>query len=220
MNREIPRLVSCPSLTERQVGFLTDVCFGTAIESAPCEGVFVFGSSVHRSVIAKVLADRFVLSPPRALILSGGLISEEDGLTEAESLFCMLRSEGIPRSIQVHLETRSTNTLDNVRFSLSFLEELAECRVAFVSHAYAAGRASRTLQAHVRTGRSYRSQPVPVWPGSGSLTSADWYASASQRDTVWAEYLRIVRYGMRGDISFADIADAGRLFWPTNIPPP
>ncbi|MEX3016920.1 YdcF family protein [Gymnodinialimonas hymeniacidonis] len=85
--------------------------------------------------------------------------------TEAEAMAALLRDEGVPETA-IHLEDRSTNTSENLRFALPILERLGQDHILVVSDAYHLPRASmiaRRLGLHV-TGSAPPMQTARLWP--------------------------------------------------------
>lgn len=77
----------------------------------------------------------------------------------------LLRSADVPASA-IHLEDRSTNTRENLRFALPILRDLGTSRIVIVSDAYHLPRAkliARRLGLHA-TGNAPSLNGARLWP--------------------------------------------------------
>lgn len=87
----------------------------------------VLGAQVRGSVPSKALRrrldtayDYYLEHPDTILILSGGQGTGED-ISEAQAMYDYLCEKGIPASRMVQ-ENRSTNTAENLKFSMAYME--------------------------------------------------------------------------------------------------
>lgn len=74
-------------------------------------------------------------------IVSGGNVTNPP--EEAVVMCHMLAAAGVPKS-QIHLESRSVNTIENIRFSKALAEELGFSKLQFVTDFYHVPRVKLT----------------------------------------------------------------------------
>ena len=201
-NRPIPREVAVDDLSPEEIERITQTVF-VAPESQPVDLLFIFGTSTIdgetlESVARACQQGRF----PKVLVtgLSGRLYSET-GKPVAHIMRDELIARGVPSEI-ILVQDRSTNTLEDVAFSLDVLEKhsIFLDSIAFLCKAHHSGRCLRTLRkffpSQILSPVTYLAEYEGV-----KISKEDWYQHEVSRGRVYGEYLRIIEYTGRGDIA-------------------
>lgn len=123
-----------------------------AVPQEPCPTIIVLGCQVRNTAPSLLLryrieaaADYLREHPMSVAILSGGQ-GEGEGISEAECMYRELTAMGIEAN-RLHLEDRSRNTLENLRFSKELMErEGLRGPVAVVSSDFHIYRALRIAE--------------------------------------------------------------------------
>jgi uncharacterized SAM-binding protein YcdF (DUF218 family) len=158
----------------------------------PADAVLVFGGTDRRRALPA--ADLFRRGLVRRVVLSGGPPKRPTGFaTEAEAMAALLREAGVPPEAMA-LETRATNTLENVRLSLPWLPTRGT--VILVTKPVHMRRAAMTAR------RSLPGARLLCVPGPTADCARDnWWSRPEWRRTVARELAAIARYHARGDIA-------------------
>ena len=201
-NRPIPREVAVDDLSPEEIEGITQTVF-VAPESQPVDLLFIFGTSTIdgealESVARACQQGRF----PKVLVtgLSGRLYSET-GKPVAHIMRDELIARGVPLEV-ILVQDRSTNTLEDVAFSLDVLEKhsIFLDSIAFLCKAHHSGRCLRTLRkffpSQILSPVTYLAEYEGV-----KISKEDWYQHEVSRGRVYGEYLRIIEYTGRGDIA-------------------
>ena len=108
-------------------------------------GCQVNGTAPSRTLRQRLDAavDYLTAYPDAACIVSGGQGGGED-ITEAECMYNYLTAAGISKS-RIILENRATSTMENLRFSMEFMETRSAAIVSNEFHLYRAGQMARKL---------------------------------------------------------------------------
>ena len=170
--------------------------------------LFIFGTSYIDNEILEVLSvDCNQGLFPKVLVTGkvpytdvGGRMQYETEKPVASIMCDELVVRGVP-SDRILVQDRSTNTLEDVQFSLDILSEynVSPRTIAFLCKAHHSGRCLRTLRKFF---------PLhPLWPityeaqyGGVRVSKNDWYDHSVSRGRVYGEYLRILKYTAKKDI--------------------
>ena len=143
------------------------------------------------------------------ILLTGG-INRHTGINEAQHHFDLLRAENIPESAII-VEDQSTNTLENITFSLELLkkENLLKDSLSIIIIAkwFHAKRVLMTFRAHYPSGTKYYLQNYDVT----GITPENWYQSEETYDKVASNWHKIPKYLEKGDV--APISFNGEYFY-------
>ena len=147
-NQPIPREVAVNDLSPEEIKHITQTVFA-ASESQAVELLFIYGtSSIDSEILDAVARDYLQGRFPKILVtgLSGRLYHET-----GRPLASIMRDELIARGVSsdvILLQARSTNTLEDVAFSLDVLEQhnISPESIAFLCKAHHSGRCLRTLR--------------------------------------------------------------------------
>lgn len=215
MEREIPKAPPAPPLDGEAVQLLTQLCFGIPDDvSRSCEAVFIFGASSagnqHRIVETYC---RYVQhqTAAKTVYIAGGRPKGPDQKTEAQIIAGRINPRAYP-GVEFRLEEESKSTLENVVNCLR-LGLRDHRQLIFIAKAHSAGRSRLTLAKYLpdigysnirhRCYDAHAQCPDPKMDGAQiSIGSTSWQRYAAHRDIVWGEFLRIEKYGSRGDIAY------------------
>lgn len=159
---------------------------------------FVFGTRHGVDAFADVVADLWSKRLARWIVVSGGMTANEDR-TEADILSAAIQSRGVPQE-RVLLETRATNTGENVIFSLPIIDKeigLDKIRsIIAVGKYYTSSRYLMTLQRHWPAPEKMLA-PVHLH----DLGDLRWHEHAELRVKVLGEWAKLPRYRALGYIA-------------------
>ena len=148
-SRSIPREVAVEDLQPEEIAHITQTVFVASESNQPADLLFIFGTSTIDSDALESVAracqqGRF----PKVLVtgLSGRLYNET-GKPVAHIMRDELIARGVPSDI-ILVQDRSTNTLEDVTFSLDVLEKhsISPESIAFLCKAHHGGRCSANLE--------------------------------------------------------------------------
>ncbi|MCG9133047.1 YdcF family protein [Candidatus Poribacteria bacterium] len=201
-NQPIPREVAVVDLSPEEIEHITQTVFATS-DSQPADLLFIFGTStIDNEILESVARDYQQGRFPQLLVtgLSGRLYSET-GKPVAHIMRDELIARGVPSKV-ILVQDKSTNTLEDVTFSLGVLEKhsISPDRIAFLCKAHHSGRCLRTLRkffpSQILSPVTYLAEYEGV-----KTSKEDWYQHEVSRGRVYGEYLRIIEYTRRGDIA-------------------
>ncbi len=201
-DRPIPREVAVDDLSPEEIERITQTVF-VAPESQPVDLLFIFGTStIDNGILESVARDYQKGRFPRVLVtgLSGRLYSET-GKPVAHIMRDELIARGVPSDL-ILVQDRSTNTLEDVAFSLDALEKqsISPESIAFLCKAHHSGRCLRTLRKFFPSQTLSPVTYLAEYEGV-KISKQDWYQHEGSRGRVYGEYLRIIEYTRRGDIA-------------------
>ena len=202
-NRSIPREVTVENLSPEEIKHITQTVFVTSDLHPAADLLFIFGtSSIDNEILESVAHDCQRGHFPKVMVtgLSGRLYSET-GKPVAHIMRDELIARGVPSDI-ILVQDRSTNTLEDVAFSLDVLKQhhISPESIAFLCKVHHSGRCLRTLRKFF----SFQTlSPVIYFAEYDGIevSKADWYQHEVSRGRVYGEYLRIIKYTQRGDIA-------------------
>ena len=201
-NQPIPREVAVNDLSPEEIKRITQTVFA-ASESQAVELLFIYGtSSIDSEILDAVARDYLQGRFPKILVtgLSGRLYHET-----GRPLASIMRDELIARGVSsdvILVQARSTNTLEDVAFSLDVLEQhnISPESIAFLCKAHHSGRCLRTLRKFFPFQTLSPITYVAEYDGV-KVSKEDWYQHEVSKGRVYGEYLRIIEYAERGDIA-------------------
>ena len=202
-DRPIPREVAVESLSPEKIERITQTVFVTS-DLHPAAGLlFIFGTStIDGEVLGSVARDCQQGRFPKVMVtgLSGRLYSET-GKPVAHIMRDELIARGVPSEV-ILVQDRSTNTLEDVAFSLDVLEQhnISPESIAFLCKAHHSGRCLRTLRKFFPSQTLSPVTYVAEYDGV-EVSKEDWYQHEVSKGRVYGEYLRIIEYTRRGDIA-------------------
>ncbi|MDR3714975.1 MAG: ElyC/SanA/YdcF family protein [Puia sp.] len=208
VQREIAKIPETPPFSDPLIGALTGLCFS---EDRPekADLLFVFGSNVMQKELAGLITTLLKQKLAKTVMITGGIANylhtPVDKRPESEAILAQIPTEQFP-SIRFLTETRSRNSLENILEAGKLYPIKKEETILFLSHAHASGRSRLTLK-KICPGNKLISLPyeVPMGPGQEMLRRSDWWKYSQGRSMVWGEFLRILKYGERGDIPIREV---------------
>ncbi|SMG19982.1 YdcF family protein [Paenibacillus aquistagni] len=207
----IPKYPKVPELSDKQIDEITKVVFCNDIILNKADLLFVFGSTDPGAVTQSLNA--FKQGVVNEILISGGSsttgIKHEDWTdgtkTEAQSIRDKLIQHGVPEDI-IFIEDKSSNSKENVLFAKELFDFTQINSLYFVSKSHAVGRQYRTLQKYISS--QIKMAPYPyetkLKESDNNLNHLNWMEYPESRSLVIGEYLRIIYYGMKGDIVSVD----------------
>ncbi len=201
-NKPIPREVVVEDLSPEEIEHITQTVF-IAPESQPADLLFIFGTSTLDNEVLEFVARDYQQGRfPKVLVtgLSGRLYSET-GKPVAHIMRDELIARGVPSEV-ILVQDKSTNTLEDVAFSLDVLEkhDISPESIAFLCKAHHSGRCLRTLRKFFPSQILSPITYLAAYDGV-EVSKEDWYQHEVSRGRVYGEYLRIIAYSKRGDIA-------------------
>ena len=201
-NRSIPREVAVEDLSPEEIEHITQTVF-VASESQLTDLLFIFGTSTIDNEILESVARDCLQGRFSKVLVTGlsGRLYDETGKPVARIMRDELIARGVPSDI-ILVQDRSTNTLEDVVFSLDILEQhsISPESIAFLCKAHHSGRCLRTLRKFFPSQTLSPVTYLAEYDGV-KVSKADWYRHAVSRGRVYGEYLRIIKYSRRGDIA-------------------
>ena len=202
---EIPDFPHFPdSISNDAIRELTNIVFGVSTDIAPCDLMFVFGGIDPG--LWKTALKAYQARLANQILITGGVKTQ--GLNprtvgdqpESEIMKDELVGRGVPAK-SIHVETRSSNTYENVRHALEVYDFESVNSILAVCTSRGVGRQIRTLGLALPS--------VKIFPYSfhseirqrvGLLTPENWKDDDVGRRYVWGQVLRIFEYGRRGHL--------------------
>ena len=202
-NHSIPREVTVEDLSTEEIEHITQTVFVPSDLHPAADLLFIFGTStIDSDALESVARDCQRGRFPKVMVtgLSGRLYSET-GKPVAHIMRDELIARGVPSDL-ILVQDRSTNTLEDVAFSLDVLEKhsISPESIAFLCKAHHSGRCLRTLKKIFPSQTLVPITYVAVYDGV-KIAEEDWYQHKVSRGRVYGEYLRIIEYTRRGDIA-------------------
>ena len=201
-NRSIPREVAVEDLSPEEIEHITQTVF-VASESQPTDLLFIFGTSTIDNEILESVARDCLQGRFSKVLVTGlsGRLYDETGKPVARIMRDELIARGVPSDI-ILVQDRSTNTLEDVAFSLDVLKkhDFSPESIAFLCKAHHSGRCLRSLRKFFPSQTLSPVTYLAEYEGV-KVSKADWYKHPVSRGRVYGEYLRIIKYTERGDIA-------------------
>lgn len=215
MNMEIERNPTPPRLTKRTKELLTELCFRKDDTLKKVDAVFVFASIAGIDTLVRLVEKTLSKNISNKVFFTGGVtpkaLAEDLGIepasTEADTLLNALDLDKY-RDLKVFVEKRSTNTLENVTETLK-TPEFKNCEsLLFLFKSHAAGRGYLTLRKFFRTAEILQQTfNTKYEKAEKEITRDNWHTFDFGRRRVWGEFLRIKKYGGRGDIEYDEVRE-------------
>lgn len=204
--REVARTPTVPPMSLKIIQHLNILCFRTddiIIPKVDC--IFIFGSAVSYKEIGETLNSLLIQNLSQEILITGGIVNYQESdvniLSEAEMIYSAIKHH-IPNFINVMLEKKSQHTLENVILSLDMLDKKPNS-ICFIGKSFHSGRAYLTLKKYLPNVALYQRSVNPLFPSASMpLDINNWPHEPAFCARVWGEFLRIKKYGERGDIHY------------------
>ncbi|MCG7378732.1 YdcF family protein [Paenibacillus sp. ACRSA] len=204
MNSEIAKEPAVPNLTQDQINRISEAVFMHSVdEDIPCDVIFVFGGTHAGHWTRTISAYRKGLG--KQIVVTGrcswvSLQQErENQVPESYVIRRHLIEAGIPSDV-IYVESKSVNTLENVLFAKEVFDFSNTRSILMVCKSHAAGRQYRTLKKHLHPDIDYMPALFDTMYENVEINRQNWAETEIGRSRVYGEYLRICKYGDRGDI--------------------
>lgn len=210
--REIPKLPIVPNLSEQSIKLLTELCFRED-NIKKCDAILVFGTSIGIDETIRSIINLLDAEISNNVIITGGMPNYEKSINlkepESETIFKLFKNYNLSKKINFFLEKKSTNTYENVYFSIPYLQELKIKSLLFSSRSYAAGRNYLTIRKLLPEIQIYCASYSLFINGNPneSIRSDNWFNFLEGRQRVWGEFLRIKAYGQREHLYFDEVKE-------------
>jgi hypothetical protein len=206
VEREIERTPQVPELGVEVIQLLTKLCFRRDHTPTRADLLFVFSTATAVEVLAQEVQKIIIQGLTPRVFVTGGTPQFSDyakiGRTESELFFEHLDPKEFP-SVEFFSERASTDTRTNVTEALKVLDFSTYEKVIFIFKAHAAGRGYLTLRKFLPNTQLLQATYTPVYPEIGRVIARDtWQETEFGCARVWGEFLRIQKYGERGDIAY------------------
>lgn len=215
MNMEVDRNPEPPKLNTKSIQLVTDLCFRKDDVLKQVDGLFVYSSIVGIDPLARVINNILSKKITDQLFVTGGftppaLLEElgiRAGLTEAETVLNAIHVDQY-KNLKVFVERESTNTLANVTETLKF-PQFRDCKsLIFIFKSHAAGRGYLTLRKYFPDALILQQTFNTKYPRAAKeITRENWFTFDFGMKRVWGEFLRIKKYGSRGDIEYGEVRE-------------
>lgn len=204
--REIELSPNPPDLNAEAIELLTKLCFRPDDKLEKADLIFAFSSTTEIEKFAQTISKLVEEGISEKVFIAGGVPKFLDSthIPQAESAITLeLIGPGKYPSVQFFNETRSTNTLENVTEALKVLDFSSYKTVVYVFKKHDCRRAYLTLRKFLPSTKLIQHTFEPTYPGTDRPLNKDtWHTYDFGRSRVWGEYLRIKKYGERGDIAY------------------
>ncbi|PCI29397.1 hypothetical protein COB55_02195 [Candidatus Wolfebacteria bacterium] len=204
MKKEIEREPDVPALNNEAINLLSDLVFREDNVAQKVDLIFIFGFTKGIDDMVPVVKSLISLNLSSKVFITGGVVVNAKQ-PESEFILEGIGPENYPNTNFV-LETKSTNTLENVTEALKVLDFSDYKKILFLSKRYASGRGYLTLKKFLPNTELLQMSWSPNNYGEGDIeiTKNNWLKHDVSKRRVWGAFLRIKKYGERGDIYFDD----------------
>jgi hypothetical protein len=210
---EVERNPVPPELSDKAIELITELCFRKDDDLKNVDGIFVYASTVSIEKMVSLLDDILSRDISNKIFITGGAtpkhLAEELGIEpkfkEADLLLNAFELERY-NNLEVFVERESTNTLENVTEMLKF-KEFKNCKsLLFIFKSHPAGRGYLTLRKYFPEAEILQKTFNAKYDkAEKEITRDNWFIFDFGRRRVWGEYLRIQKYGRRGDIEYDEV---------------
>jgi len=194
--REIPKLPEVPYLDKESIDMLTKLCFrqDDDLSLYMADTVFMFGTSVSLEEAESLVLSVIKKVKPKLLILTGGMPKYNDSYyikrPESENFYDIIKDKILAR-VEIKIENKSCNSVENVRFSFPLLASSQS--IIFITKNFAAGRHFLILKKYCPNIPIFQKTYEPVYPDNNSIiiSKNNWSNNPFTASRVWGEFLRI-----------------------------
>jgi uncharacterized SAM-binding protein YcdF (DUF218 family) len=195
-----------PDFSEKKIKDLTEIVFGEKKKKISCDALFVF-SGTHPGHWKKAI-EAYKKGYCSEIIVTGGKSLTgvphpdwpDDSVKEADVIISQLLKAGIQQEKVFH-ENQSTNSLENVLYAKGIYDFTRIQRLMYICKSHVAGRQERTLRKHLGEHLEFIPFAFDAEYQGVVVNRGSWSETETGRNRVWGEFLRIITYGEKGDIS-------------------
>jgi uncharacterized SAM-binding protein YcdF (DUF218 family) len=207
VTKHIPYYVDPPLLSPSLIEEITNIIFGEPGAPRPCDVIFIFGGS-HPGLWENG-SEAYFKGLGKDIIATGGYKPtalrhaswQDDQRPESEVIRRELIRLGVPEE-SIYIETKSTNTYENVRLALEIYDFDCVSSVLAICKSYAVGRQVRTLKAQLDPDVQIIPYPFDTHLGGDGpfVTRENWMDYQKGRAYMFANLLKIHHYGQAGHL--------------------
>ncbi len=208
LKREIERSPAVPVLSNEAIQLLTQLCFRPDNPLEQVDLIFVFSSTTEMGKLADTIRSLLGQYISNKVFITGGIPDFKDinkiAKPESEMISDHIDKSKYPE-VEFFTENKSTNTLANVVEALKVLDFSQYKKVLFVFKRHDSRRGYLTLRKFLPTAVLIQKTFSPTYPDTDRPLDKDtWHTYDFGKSRVWGEFLRIKKYGERGDIVYDD----------------
>ncbi len=209
--QEIKRNPQTPELSQEAIELLTKLCFRPDTQLEPVDLIFEFSSPREPDRVVQIIENLLKNNISRKVFVTGGMPDFVDspklGKSESEILLEKIDLSKFPE-VQFFSENKSTNTLDNVTEALKVLDFRNYEKVLFIFKRHDSMRAYLSLKKFLPNTKILQQTFAGLYVGTDRpLDENTWHTYEFGKTRVWGEFLRIKKYGRRGDIFYDEKID-------------
>ncbi len=204
-----------PQLNKKAKEMITELCFRKDDAIKKVDGIFVYSSITGIKDLAELIEKILSKNISKQIFITGGVTPKKLAcdlkitakLTEADTLLNALGLDQY-KDLKVFVEKNSTNTLENVTETLK-IPEFKKCKsLLFIFKSHAAGRGYLTLRKFFPSAQILQQTfDTKYNRADRKITRDNWHTFTFGRNRVWGEFLRIKKYGSRGDIEYDSVRE-------------
>lgn len=202
-----------PLFNKEACQLITRLCFRKDDQPQKVDGIFVYASAIGLKDLSDLIKKLLLQGFSDQLFLTGGItpqpLSKEleikDKQCEADLILNKLGPKET-KGVKVFVERKSSNTLENVTETLKN-PAFKKCRnLIFIFKAHASGRGYLTLRKFFPQTKILQQSFAVTYPrASQPIKRETWSTFDFGRRRVWGEFLRIRKYGAKGDIAHQEV---------------
>ncbi len=204
---EIGKVVQPPrNLSPKVIDKINELCFNPMpYVAGDCDAAIIFGTSSepNQKKLASEFPLAFAIYKPKIVYLTGGETSEGD-IESRRIYFYLFRYGGNYQSVEFKIDEQSKDTKQNVEEAIKVGLDTHK-RILFITKSPHCGRCFLTLRKYLPNVELMQHGYNPIWnEKKAPVTMENWSTTPEVIKMVWAEFLRIERYGLRGDIAYPE----------------
>lgn len=213
IKNEIERNPQVPALSTESISMLSELCFRHDDHIEEADMIFVFSSPLGNDIIAEIVKGLLKNKMSSEVFLTGGKAiyteSHKNSIFESKLQLDEFDLALYP-NIKFFTENKSRNTLENVTEALVIRDFSKYNKIIFIFKAHAAGRGYLTLKKFISPDTILIQKTwAATYSGAEKMITKDnWSTFDFGRSRVWGEFLRIKKYGERGDIFYDEATKA------------
>ncbi len=211
LQREILKVPESPEMNEALISALTALCFQEESLVAT-DLLFVFGSNVQHREIADIISYMLNAELVNQVLITGGIANYNGSFYKKKAESEYIKSF-IPlekhEDKKIYTEQNSKNIIENIVEGQKVFSFEKIRSMTFLAHSYASTRAALSLQRFFPS-IALHCIPFPLTSDFSKypISRQMWSKTEYGRGLVWGEYLRLQKYGNRGDFSVDEIRDS------------
>ncbi len=206
MKRDISLNPAVPELNDDLIALVSAVCF-QPFDDRKSDALFVFGTWSSKHVLIDTIIKSLEKEIAPLVFINGGIPAfektGEDHISAADRIMAAINTGDYP-NIQFIVENTAENTLEEVEKSLLLYDFSSLKTVSFIAKSHAATRQMLTLKRFLPwvTFRAIPYSPEYSDVDLENLNADNWFHDQGAIKRVWGQFLRIKKYGERGDIAY------------------